>query len=307
MTILTLPTLVVALWAQLPMAPGQASVALPASAQASVAQAPIPPAPVIPVSYTSASRAYAPPPVYQAHNPPPAYQAPPTQPTYRPYHRSYRRSSTYRKGLYADDYLKKGGGTVTFRGGYHDLTGEPGAFRLLQPWGSFGYGFGWNLSPFVHFGLGVEGLLFGQRDGGLGPVKSIAQINVISDVTFRLIRPSERRYLVPFLQVGLGLAFLTGSVKKTVTTEGCDGIPETTEKSNSVNLARGGLFQVGGGLEIFLTHFVSFSVRALYRAQPMSGLRCLEGAACDPATGSSQATLHGFVADAALTFHFGSL
>jgi hypothetical protein len=306
MTILTIPALLlVATVTPAPLAEPPASQAAPAPViQAEPASGPYAGPP--------AYRAFTPPPAYRPHTPPPAYRAP-TPPVYYRSHRSYRsyrsyRSRpSYRNRTNADNYLKKGGLTFTARGGHHDLIGEPGAFELLEPRGSFGFGYGWNISPFVHFGLGVDGLVYGQEGQRLGPVKGLAQINVISDLTFRLLRPSERHLLVPFLQLGMGLGVLSGTVKKTVTTEGCDGAQETTESSKSTTLARGGIFQIGGGLEIWLTRAVSLDLRALYRVQPMSGLRCLEGAACDRSTTPSQVTLHGFLADVALTVHFGGL
>lgn len=222
--------------------------------------------------------------------------------------RRYGRSSAYRgrDRLFADNYLKKGGSTFTMRGGYHDLIVAKEGFGAMAPKGSFGYAWGWNINPFVNFGLGVDGFFYGAHRQIHGPVKGVGQINLTMDVIFRLIRPSERRYVVPFIQVGMGLALLSASAKKTEGSVDSEGEPVLTETQKSLLLSRGGLFQVGGGLEIFLTRFLSLSVRAMYRVQPMSGLRCVEGASCDPSRGLGQQNLQGFSADAGFTIHFGS-
>ena len=230
--------------------------------------------------------------------------------SYRPYrrYRRYRPRHSYRYRSWKNNYLKKGGVTLSFRGGWQDLTHPGGPYQALQGRGSFGYTLGWNFNPFVHWGLSLDASFYGQKNGQLGHLKGIGMMNVTSDLTFRLYRPSDKRYVVPFLQLGLGVAILTGSKPKLETTEGCDGETETTPTYENHTLARGGIFQVGGGVEFFLTRWLSLSARALYRLHAMSGVTCAPGpnAICDDSD-RKQYTLHGLVTDASLTIHWMSL
>ncbi len=227
--------------------------------------------------------------------------------------RRYRRSRRRRRSRRSSkSYLKDGGLTFTLMGGYSDRIRPAGPYEALQRYGLFGYTFGWSFSPYLHLGVSVSADFMGQRDGQLGRVKGLGQLNVTSDLTVRLIAPSDRRYVVPFLQLGLGVTWLSGSVSREETGEGCDGEPETTETTettDNITLARGGIFQVGGGVEFYLTRWLALGVRALYRLQVMSGLRCAEGpnAICDPAVDPNQQNLHVLSTDAYLTFHFWSL
>ncbi|MFH2009583.1 MAG: hypothetical protein ABI333_23525 [bacterium] len=236
---------------------------------------------------------------------PPATAAPPsTHPHYRPYrryrpyrtyrpYRSYRPYRPYRSDRYRKSFHKKGGPYFGFGIGYFGLIKPEGAYRHLRPTVFLNPYFGWNLSPIFGLELGYSGALFKEQDGALGGVKNPSLFNVTLDLKVRLIQPTRRRYVVPYLRAGLGIGFLQGTIEAA----------SECEENKDHTMALGGSIQVGGGLDIYLKPWLVLGARFQYRPLFMSGLKCGPGAGarCDEENQPFH-LLHSFSADLSLTF-----
>ncbi len=187
-------------------------------------------------------------------------------------HRRYRRYRHHRRRtttlLYRyRPYHKKGGPYVGMGTGYLGLIRPSGGFEQLQPLVYLTPYLGYNFSPIFGLELGYNGTILKDRDGTLGNIQRPGLFNVTLDLKFRFIQPTQRRYVVPYLQAGLGLSFMQGTIRQSE----CD-------KRKTFNMAHGGTVSVGGGLDIYLTKWMTLGARALYRPLFMSGLRCGPGA-----------------------------
>lgn len=194
---------------------------------------------------------------------------------YRPYRRVYRRYRRYRRYRtgrlpyrYRRPYHRRGGPYFGYGVGYLGLIRPTGAYQHLDSMVYLTPYIGWNFSPIFGLELGYNGTILKERDGRLGNVKSPGLFNVTLDLKVRLLQPSRLRYVVPYLQAGLGISFMAGTVKA----------ESVCDDDKNLNMAHGGTISVGGGLDIYLTKWMTIGARALYRPLFMSAMRCGPGA-----------------------------
>lgn len=189
----------------------------------------------------------------------------------RPRYRSYRKYRRYRTGRlpyrYRRPYHKSGGPYVGYGTGYLGFIRPAGGYQQLDTLVYLTPYVGWNFSPLFGLELGYSGTLLKQQDGVLGDVRGLGLFNVTLDLKVRLIQPTRLRYVVPYLQAGLGISFLQGTAKA----------HSECEDEKTLTLAHGGMVSVGGGLDIYLTKWMTLGARGLYRPMFMSGLRCGPG------------------------------
>ena len=178
---------------------------------------------------------------------------------YRP-HRRYRRHRRYRLSR---PYHKRGGPYFGYGMGYGGFIRPEGAYRHFDSLVYLTPYFGWSFNPIFALELGYSATLLKEKEHLLGDVKGPGLFNVTLDLKVRFLQPSRRRYVVPYLQAGLGVSFLQGTVKARTECEDDKGLL----------MAHGGSVQVGGGLDIYLSRWLVLGARALYRPMFMSGLR----------------------------------
>jgi hypothetical protein len=219
--------------------------------------------------------------------------------TYRPYRR-YRRTRRYRRYRtgrlpyrYRKPYHRKGGLYFGIGTGYLGFIRPTGAFKHMDSQVYFTPYFGWNFNPIIALELGYNGTILKERGDRLGNIKSPGLFNVSLDLKVRLLKPSRLRYVVPYLQAGLGISFMTGTVKAD---SECD-------KDKSIKMAHGGTISVGGGLDIYLKKWVTIGLRGLYRPLFLSGTRCGPGASARCGVSSQPfQTQHAWSAELNFTF-----
>jgi hypothetical protein len=165
--------------------------------------------------------------------------------------------------------------------GYFALFPGNTAYRFLQPTIYANAYFGWNFTRIFGLEIGVGGSHMVTRDDGLGGLKNAGNIAVTLDAKFRLIRPSPRKNVVPFLQFGTGVYWFGGER------------PEADQcGSKSCILAHGGGLHAGGGLDIYLFRGGILGLRVLYRHLFMSQLKCPAGTPCAAVTAAGDPLVH---------------
>lgn len=213
--------------------------------------------------------------------------------TYRPYRR-YRRYRTTRLPYdYRKPYHRRGGLYLGLGTGYLGFIRPTGAFKHMDSMVYFTPYFGWNFNPIIALELGYNGTFLKERGDHLGDIKNPALFNVSLDLKVRLLQPSRHRYVVPYLQAGLGISFLTGTVKA----------QSECGKDKDIKMAHGGTISVGGGLDIYLKKWVTIGFRGLYRPLFLSGTRCGPGASARCGVESQPfQTQHAWSAELNFTF-----
>jgi opacity protein-like surface antigen len=135
-----------------------------------------------------------------------------------------------------------------------------------------------DISPGV-YGSVYVGMYFGSRLalelGFLGSVhqerfsydvpSSLMMWGLTLDVRYNLIRPAWRSRFIPYLQAGVGVYGLVG-----------DSYDEYGSGS-STSLATGGGFQLGGGVDLFVSRWLTVGARVLYRGIVLGQMRCSDG------------------------------
>lgn len=210
-------------------------------ALAQPAPPPPPPAPGAP----GAGPVYTPPPPPPAAAPLPArcgvYPAPPCSRPYGPMRRPWR-SRFWRLGPY-----------IGLGGGGFGVTGAKGPYGSISSGGFGNLYVGMNFTRRFALELGFIGSAHNERF--TGDPNALFLWGVTLDAKFNLVRPSWRHRLVPYLQVGGGAYGLYS-----------DSYWGTSD------LARGGGFQAGAGLDLYLTRWLTLGARLLYRGIVMGKL-----------------------------------
>lgn len=187
---------------------------------------------------------------------------------------------------------KRGGPYLGFGGGYFTFLRPEGAYQFLKPRAALSMFLGWNFNPIFALELGYHGNLFGEQDHALGDVKMPGLFGVTLDLKVRLVRPRRFTRVIPYLQTGLGVYFMQGTLKSTT----------ECEDEKSLNMAHGGGFQLGGGLDIYLARWFVLGARVLYKPLLLSRLQCGpgDGARCGEFDAAMR-RLHGLTAEVTLS------
>lgn len=249
---------------------------------ASVAEAqPAPPPPPPPAPEYGPTYAPPPPPVAQPLPPscgvypaPPCYHQPPyyQPPSYRPVR--YYQPSFWHLGPY-----------VGIGGGGFGVLGASGPFEYLSS-GAFGNVFiGMNFSPRFALELGFIGSAHNE-EWTYAP-QSLLMWGVTLDAKFNLVRPSWHSRFVPYLQAGVGAYGLFSD-----------------NYAGSQDLAQGGGFQAGGGIDIYLARWLTLGARVLYRGIVMGKVKDTCGDRCISSSEADQTYIHGLTGEINMSIVF---
>lgn len=173
------------------------------------------------------------------------YPGPPCYRTmhYRPRPVRYRMPRFWRLG----PYVGVGAGGI-------GILGASGPFETLSS-GAFGNVYiGMNFSPRFALELGFIGSAHNEE--WTGDPNSLMMWGVTLDAKWNLIRPSWRHRFVPYLQAGVGAYGLFSD-----------------SYYGSQDLAQGGGFQAGGGVDIYVARWLTIGARLLYRGIIMGQLQ----------------------------------
>lgn len=245
------------------------------------------------------SPGYAPPP------PPPTHYAPPpspyvapapgrcgVSPAAPPCYRPRRYLPRSRPGFFRlGPYIGVGAG------GFGIISAK-GPFQYISP-GAFGNVYiGMNFSPRFALELGFLGSAHQEQFAVYDATYSNYEQNslllwgVTLDAKLNLIRPSWRSRFVPYLQAGVGAYGLVG-----------ERMDEWGYEQ--AELATGAGLQLGGGIDIYLTRWLTLGARVLYRGIYLGKLQCSDtGERCVSRDDADKTWLNGLTGELNLAIVF---
>jgi hypothetical protein len=151
---------------------------------------------------------------------------------------------------------------VGIGGGGFGIMSAKGPYEYLSSGGFGNLYVGMNFTPRFALELAFIGSAHNEEFDAyyyadyVGDPNSLMMWGVTLDAKFNLVRPAWHRRFVPYLQAGLGAYGLFS-----------DSYVGTQD------LAQGGGFQVGGGLDIYVTRWLTLGARLLYRGIVMGELK----------------------------------
>ncbi len=216
--------------------------------------------------------------------------------TYRRYYRPYRRPYARPPRIYRNlsPYHPKSTPYFGIGGGLLSFIKPTGGFEHLQAVANTSAFVGWNFGGMFALELGLGNTFFRPDREMLGDVSRVGLVAVTLDTKLRLVRPSPRKWAVPFLQAGLGVYTLAG------------GFPDACgdNKCKTRTMAHGGGIQAGGGMDFYLNRYAILGARVLYHHLFMSQLN----GADDRVFGTDKPTrLHAVSAGVTLTLFWSHL
>lgn len=223
-------------------------------------------------------------PVYAPPPPPVAYQcgvypAPPcVQPYYRPvYYRPvvrYPQPSFWNLGPY-----------VGVGAGGFAVLGAKGPYEYISNGGFGNIYIGMNFLRRFALELGFLGSVHNEE--WTYEPQALMMWAVTLDAKFNLVRPSWNRRFVPFLQAGLGAYGLVSD-----------------HYYGSSDVAQGGGFQVGGGIDIYLARWLTLGGRLLYRGIVMGQIKDSCGERCISSNEADQTYINGLTGEINMSIVF---